>query len=165
MTVEELLLELKDIAPPPEPAWWLLSPAYLVVIGSIITVAVLAWFTLRHRTVNCLVTRVDQDLQRIRSAYHHDQDARQLALELSKWLKQVSILAFPQRQPERLTGQPWLKFLDESLAGNDFSNGKGKAFGGSIYREQPDLDAPEMVALCQQWLTTIKPHLLQRGRD
>ena len=70
MTVEELLLELQDIAPPPEPAWWLLPPAYLVVIGSIITVAVLAWFILRYRTVNRLVTRVDQDLQRIRSAYH-----------------------------------------------------------------------------------------------
>ncbi len=125
MTAEELLLELKDIAPPPEPAWWLLPPAYLVMIGSIIAIAMLAWFVLRYRSVYRLASRVDLDLQRIRSAYYHNQDARQLALELSKWLKQVSILAFPQRLPEQLTGQPWLKFLDESLAGNNFSNGKG----------------------------------------
>ena len=164
MTIEELLLELKDIAPPPEPAWWLIPPAYLIALCSIIAIAVLVGFVLRYRTVNRLARQVDQDLQRIRSLYNNNQDARQLGLELSKWLKQVSILAFPQRQPERLTGEGWLTFLDKSLGGNSFRCGKGKVFGGEIYREQVELDAHQLVGLCEQWLTTVKPHLLQRSR-
>ncbi len=164
MTVEDLLQELKDIAPPPEPAWWLIPPVYLVALCTVITIAVLVWYILRYRTVNRLARRVDQDLQRIRSLYNHNQDERQLGWELSKWLKRVSILAFPQRQPERLTGESWLEFLDECLGGNSFSGGKGKVFGGSIYREQVDLDAHQLMELCEQWLATVKPQLLQRSR-
>jgi hypothetical protein len=164
MTAEELLLELKDITPPPEPAWWLLPTGYLIVLCVIIGITVLAWFMLRHRRVNRLANLADQDLQRIRSSYKRSQDARQLGLELSKWLKQVSILAFPQRQPESLTGKPWLKFLDESLGGNNFSSGNGEVFGGAIYHQQISPDAYQLVALCEQWLITVKPHLLQRGR-
>ena len=74
------------------------------------------------------------------------------------------MLAFPQQRPEGLTGEGWLKFLDESLGSNSFSRGKGKVFGGSIYREQVDLDAQQLVELCEQWLIIIKPRLLQRSR-
>jgi len=164
MTAEELLLELKDITPPPEPAWWLIPPGYLIVLCVIIGITLLVWFMLRHRRVNRLAKLADQNLQRIRSSYKRNQDARQLGLELSKWLKQVSILAFPQRQPESLTGEPWLEFLDESLDGNNFSSGNGEVFGGAIYHQQVSLDAYQLVALCEQWLITVKPHLLQRGR-
>jgi len=164
MTVEELLLELKDIAPPPEPAWWLLPPAYLFALCSIIAVTGIAWFILRYHRVNRLAKRVDQDLQRIRSLYNHNQDARQLGLELSKWLKQVSIMAFPQRQPESLTGESWLKFLDECHGGDHFSSGEGKVFGGSVYCEQVELDAYQLIELCGWWLTVVRPHLLQRSR-
>lgn len=164
MTIEELLLELKDIAPPPEPAWWLLPPAYLFALCSIFAITGIAWFILRYRKVNQLAKQANRDLQRIRSLYNHHQDTRQLGLELSKWLKLVSIMAFPQQHPESLTGESWLKFLDECHGGNHFSSGKGKVFGGAIYREQVDLNAHQLVELCEQWLTIVRPHLLQRSR-
>ena len=164
MTAEELLLELKDITPPPEPAWWLLPPVYLVALASIIVIAGLVWVTLRYRKMNRLAKRADQELLRIRSSYSHNQDARQLGLELSRWLKQVSKVAFPQRQTGCLTGESWLQFLDESHGGTLFSHGEGRIFGGAIYREQVDVDAYRLVELCEQWLTGIKPYLLQRGR-
>jgi hypothetical protein len=164
MTIEELLLELKDIAPPPEPAWWSLPPAYLFALCSIIALTGIAWFILRYRRVNRLAKGADQDLQRIRSLYERNQDVRQLGLDLSKWLKQVSILAFPQRQPESLTGESWLKFLDECHGGSHFSSGRGKVFGGPVYREQVELDAAQLMELCEQWLTVVRPHLLQRSR-
>jgi Domain of unknown function (DUF4381) len=165
MTAEELLLELKDITPPPEPAWWLIPPVYLLGLGVIIGIAVLAWLTLRHRKTNRLANWANQDLQRIRALYSDNRDDHQLGLELSRWLKQVSILAFPQHQAESFTGEPWLKFLDQSIAGNEFSSGHGKVFGGSVYRQQVNLDARQLVALCEHWLVVVKPLLLQRSRD
>lgn len=168
MTAEELLLQLKDITPPPEPAWWLIPPGYLVVISAIIAIAVLAGLMLRYRKANRLANHLtnwaNQDLQRITALYSGNRDARQLGLELSKWLKQVSILAFPQHQAESFTGEPWLKFLDQSIGGNDFSSGHGKVFGGPIYAQQVNLDAQQLVALCERWLSIVKPRLLQRSR-
>jgi len=165
MTAEELLLELKDIAPPPEPGWWLIPPVYLVGLCVIVGLAVLAWLMLRYRKANRLVNWANQELQRIRVLYSDNRDAHQLGMDLSKWLKQVSILAFPQHQVESFTGEPWLKFLDQSIAGNDFSSGHGKVFGGSIYRRQVNPDARQLVALCEQWLGIVKPRLLQRSRE
>ena len=96
--------------------------------------------------------------------YSGNRDVRQLGLELSKWLKQVSILAFPQHQPQSFTGEPWLKFLDQSIGGNDFSSGHGKVFGGSIYRQQVNLDAQQLVELCEQWLNSVKPPSVAAGQ-
>ena len=58
MTAEELLLELKDITPPPEPAWSLIPPVYPVGLGVIIGIAVLAWLMLRYRKANRLANRL-----------------------------------------------------------------------------------------------------------
>ena len=164
MTVEELLLELKDIAPPPEPDWWLIPPACLIALCSIIAIAVLTWFIFRYRRLYRVVNRVEQELQRISSLYSHNQDARQLGLALSKWLKQVSILAFPHRRTECLSGENWLKFLDESFGSTSFRHGRGRVFGGAIYSERVELDGHQLVELCAQWLPRVRPHLLQRSR-
>jgi hypothetical protein len=163
MTVEELLLELKDIQPPPEPAWWLLAPAHWVAIFSLLGIAACVWFFLRHRKANRLASLADQELQRISSSFARSEDSQRLAIELSRWLKQVAILAFPARQLENLSGKGWLEFLDESLGNNSFSNGTGKVFGSMIYSRQINLDAGQLVRLCELWLSAIKPHLRQRG--
>ncbi len=163
MTVEELLLELKDIQPPPEPAWWLIAPAHLIVIFLFLGIAGFILLIFRYRKANRLANLAGHELRRISSSYTRDEDSNQLAIELSKWLKQVSILAFPARQLEGLTGESWLNFLDESLGNNSFSDGTGKVFGNMIYSKQINQDADQLVQLCEQWLAVIKPYLRQRG--
>ena len=165
MTVEELLLELKDIQPPQEPAWWLVAPAHWIAIFLLVCFAACIWFISRRRKANRLACLADQELQRIQSLYTHNEDTRWLAIELSKWLKQVSILAFPTRQVESLSGKGWLEFLDESLGNKGFSDGIGQVFGNRIYSKQVNLEAVQLVQLCEQWLSSIKPHLRQRGKD
>ena len=163
MTVEELLLELKDIQPPPEPAWWLIAPAHWIAIFLLLGVAACIWLFFRRRKANRLASLADQELQRIRTLYTRNEDTQRLAIELSKWLKQVSILAFPTRHLESLSGEGWLEFLDESLGDNGFSDGIGQVFGSRIYSKQVNLEAAQLVQLCEQWLSAIKPHLRQRG--
>lgn len=165
MTVEELLQQLKDIQAPPEPAWWLIAPAHVIAIALVGVVVVCIWLILRQRKANRLASLAELSLANIRSGYRRDRDSRRLALELSKWLRQVSLLAFPERQVESLCGEGWLQFLDESLGANTFTNGEGRAFGNLVYAEQAKLDAAQLVTLCEQWLIAIKPRLRQRGRD
>ena len=165
MTVEQLLHQLKDIQAPPEPAWWLIAPAHGIAIGLAGVVVVCIWLIMRHRKANRLASLAELALADIRSCYGRDQDTQRLALELSKWLRQVSLLAFPERQVESLCGEGWLQFLDESLGAKPFTNGAGKAFGNQVYAQRAKLDAAQLVTLCEQWLTAIKPLLRQRGRD
>jgi hypothetical protein len=163
MTVEELLLELKDIQPPPEPAWWLIAPAHWIAILLLIGVAAGIWLFFQRREANRLASLADQELQRIRTLYTRNEDSHRLAIELSRWLKQVAILAFPTRHLESLSGKGWLEFLDESLDNDGFSDGIGQVFGSTIYSKQVNLEAAQLVQLCEQWLSAIKPHLRQRG--
>ena len=165
MTAEQLLQQLKDIQPPPEPAWWLLAPAHGIAIGLLILVVVCIWLILRHRRANYKAGLAEQALRHISASYERDQDAHRLALALSKWLRQVSLLAFPGRQVESLCGKSWLLFLDESLGDDAFSSGQGRVFGNLIYAQQVNLDTAQLLALCGQWLAAVKPQLRQRGRD
>ena len=165
MTTEQLLQQLKDIQAPPEPAWWLIAPAHGIAIGLVSLVVVCIWLVLRHRKANRLASLAELALADISSCYGRDQDSQRLALELSEWLRRVSLLAFPERQVEGLCGEGWLQFLDESLGADTFTNGEGRAFGYLVYAQRARLDAAQLVTLCEQWLTAIKPRLRQRGRD
>lgn len=165
MTAEQLLQQLKDIQAPPEPAWWLIAPAHGIAIGLVGLVVVCIWLVLRHRKANRLASLAELALADISSCYGRDQDSQRLALELSEWLRRVSLLAFPERQVEGLCGEGWLQFLDESLGADTFTNGEGRAFGNLVYAQRAKLDAAQLVTLCEQWLTAIKPRLRQRGRD
>ena len=165
MTAEELLLELRDIQAPPAPEWWLIAPVYLLGSAVVIVLIVLFVLLLRYKNTNRLVHQASHDLQQIKSNHQQDGDSRLLALNLSKWLKQVSMLAFPELQPASLSGQRWLSFLDQSSDVISFSNGTGKLFAGTVYCREPQFDTIEAVALCDRWLQEIKPRLVAQGQS
>ncbi len=164
MTAEELLLELRNIQTPPAPGWWLIAPAY--VLGMVVIIGLIVLFILlfRNRNTNRLVHQANYDLQRIKNSHQLNGDSQLLALNLSKWLKQVSMLAFPELQPASLNGQRWLKFLDRSSEAVCFSNGAGRLFAGSVYCCDPQFDTTEAIDLCEQWLLGIKHRLVAQGQ-
>jgi len=162
MTSEQLLLQLRDIQPPPEPAWWLIAPAWLWLAAAVLALCAGVWLWLRRRQSEHLVRLAARELRLIHSEYHQNRDNRQLAIRLSRWLKQVALLAFPARQLQGTSGAAWLEFLDRGLRGQPFSRGCGRVFGGEVYRQQVELDADEVIALCERWLRLVKPRL-QRG--
>jgi hypothetical protein len=178
MTREELLLQLRDILPPPEPAWWLIAPVYLTIAAVLFGLIVIAWLLRRRQRVDRLAMIARLELQAIRADYRQDQNVHLLAIKVSRWLKQVAMLAYPGNQLQSVTGEPWLKFLDQSLDmgqntgqnrdhdqdNSHFSCGCGRIFGAAVYQSSIDLDADQVFALCERWLNAIKPRLQQRSR-
>lgn len=176
MTSEELLLQLRDIQPPPEPAWWLIAPGYFAITAFLIGLFIIAWLLRRRQRNDRLAKLASLELQSIRAEYRQNHDVNLLAIKVSQWLKQVAMLAFPGSQLQSVTGEPWLKFLDQSLGHNmgqnmsqdqgesHFSRGCGRIFGAGVYQSSVDLDADRIFALCERWLNAIKPQLQQRSR-
>ena len=103
------------------------------------------------------------ELARIATAFDESGDTRQLSLQLSRWLKQVAVLAYPQQKPHGLSGDDWLEFLDRALGGNRFSRGEGRVFADTVYRRRVDADAADLLDLCQAWLQAVTPRLLRRS--
>jgi len=172
MTREELLLQLRDIQPPPEPDWWLIAPGYLTMVALLVGLFIIAWLLRRRQRVDRLATLARLELQAIRADYRQDQNVQRLAFKVSIWLKQVAMLAFPGSRLQSVSGEPWLNFLDQSLGQNigveqadsHFSHGCGRVFGAAVYQPSVDLDAEQVFALCERWLNAIKPRLQQRSR-
>lgn len=162
MTREELLAQLKDISPPAEPSWWLPAPGHIALglLGLALLAVLLA--RLARRRADRRLTRARNELRLIESRHARDPDSARLAHELAGWLKRVSLLAFPGRRLEGLTGRAWLEFLDRSIGDPRFTGGAGRVFGSEVYRRAPDFDSDGLLRLCEQWLLRIAPRL--RGR-
>jgi hypothetical protein len=164
MSNEELLQKLRDIQPPTEPDWWLIAPVYLLMIAIVIALSGIGWWLLQQRQANRLTRLAEDELQAIQSDYSRCKDARRLAVKTSRWLKQVALLAFPERHLQAMSGNAWLHFLDQSLGETGFSQGSGRVFGSAVYQSQVELDAEQIFSLCQRWLKAVEPSLRQRSR-
>lgn len=164
MTTEELLLQLRDIQPPPEPAWWLPAPAHLVGFAMLLLLTIFAWLSVRQRRANRLPLLAQRELREIERAYRQDQDARLLAINLSGWLKRLALQAFPAQRLQASSGDAWLEFLDHSLGDDRFSQGCGRIFGAAVYQPALAYDTEAVLELCEHWLQTIRPRLQRRSR-
>ena len=164
MNAEDVLLALRDISPPPEPAWWHLSTGMLILIVAAVVLVATIWMIFRHRRTNRMATLAAEELTQIKNAYRTSGDDTKYAQHLAQWLKRVALLAFPEHQLQSVCGQKWLKFLDQSLGSDQFSSGPGQVFGGGVYQAHVNLNAAELAALCEQWLQVIRPRLKRRNQ-
>ncbi len=165
MTAEELLLELKDIAPPPEPPWYLLAPAEW--FGLAVGLALLAglWLHRRRRRSRWRVVAAGDALDAIRRRHAARADPSALVTELAGWLKRVALEAHPRTEVAALSGDRWLALLDRDAGEESFSRGAGRIFGTRQYRPAADFDADEIFALCARWLEAVAPRLQRSGLD
>ncbi len=163
MTADELLLELRDIVPPPEPPWYLLAPAEW--LGLALFVALLGWFGFRRRRRRIWrhLVAAGAELDAIRRRHAARGDPPALAGELAAWLKRVALQAYPPARVAALSGERWLAFLDQAAGDASFSDGAGRIFGAQQYRPGMDFDADEVFALCEHWLGAVAPRLRARG--
>lgn len=164
MTKKELLLNLRDIQPPLEPAWWHLSSVTISLIVLVLAGTVFVWWVYKRHRANWIVDHAGTELERIVANHKKTGDEREFALDLAHWLKRVALIAFPDRQLESLSGGRWLEFLDQSMGAARFTRGCGRIFGGAVYRGHVSIDASEAAGICRQWLTAVKPQLQKQGR-
>ena len=110
MTRQDLLDALKDIDPPPEPAWWLPGDGHWLILILLLFAVAALWLRRRRRRARRLILQARRELTAIRSAYQSDLDHGRAALELSGWLKRCAMLAYPGRGLAAACGEDWLHF-------------------------------------------------------
>jgi hypothetical protein len=73
-------------------------------------------------------------------------------------------MAFPDRKIAGISGLAWLEFLDDVMGKSEFRQGPGQIFGAAVYSRQPDFNDGIILALCESWVDSIKPRLVNKGR-
>ncbi len=164
MSVEELLAQLKDIQTPIEPGWWPLALGWWYLFGLVALLWITAWFLKKRKQSNRSVVMASSELEKIKNEYLQTNNDNQLALNLSIWLKKVSLYAFPDQAVAGLTGQRWLEFLDNSANEDQFTTGAGQVFADSIYSNDVKINAAAVIDLCEKWLSSVKPELIKQGQ-
>lgn len=164
MTTEELLLELRDIQPPAEPGWWLLAPAWLIALGLMLGLLAFSWLLYRRRRRHRMLLEARQGLRSIRRDYHRTQNLRITLQQLSAWLRQVAMAAFPDRQVPVLTGPAWIDFLNQCSNSKIFDREMLRILTEDIYRDEIQADADRAIATCETWLIAVSDKLRYHGK-
>lgn len=150
-------LPLRDIHLPDPISWWPLAPGWwALMILLVIVVLLTTYFIRRYRNhkISALYL-AKQELERIKTDFNINQDKSNLVKELSELIRRLSISVFPREESAGLTGEEWLKFLDQYSAKNEFDNGIGRVLIEAPYQANPDFNSNELIDLVSIWIETV----------
>ncbi len=144
------LAQLRDVILPPAPGFW--PPAMGWWILLLLVIVVLCGAVYLYRYIYSRQKRFDLVKQMDGLARL---PAPQAIVELSILMRRIAITRFQHNMVAGLSGEEWLKFLDESGHTNDFTHGPGRALVSAPYATVP-LEYPEsLFAVCRNWVKTV----------
>ena len=166
MESEDPLSQLADIHLPDPVGFWPLAPGWWVLIG--ILVLILIWLLvlgLRRLLWKKRLQVAQRELDKAISSYQEKLandpgEANQAGLdylyEVNKVLNRVALYtdAGHTRDIAKLSGSAWLKYLDQSYGGTDFTQGAGKVLAEGQYRPIFAGEIEALYTLARQWINT-----------
>lgn len=160
----ELLNQLKDIHLPAEIGLWPLAPGgWLVLTLTLLLVAALLYFGRKHHRKNAYRRAALHELKTIEYTYLQGTtgtaDTVKFESALVQLLKRTALTAYPRSEVARLTGEQWLRTMDQLAGLNQFDTALGRCLldrrfaphGHAIDQAQ----AQALLKLARDW---IKKH-------
>lgn len=151
-------LPLRDIHIPEAISWW--PPAvgwWLILVLVPLLLGLLYWLYRRLTRKTALKTA-----RKLLMALKNDPSLDDLAkiAQLSALLRRVAISTGTRSQVAGLTGQHWLRYLDDSVKGTPFSEGPGRVFLDAHYQKSvpSELAIQDVFQLCEDWLKAQSKH-------
>ena len=145
------LISLFDDLQTPEPiSYYPVTPiwAWIVSIAALLALYLLfkawkRWQRERYRTIAC------DELARIASI-----KGPAYAMKVSQILKWTALAAYPRRLVASLKGEQWLRFLDSTFEGSEFTEGVGQSLAASQYQRTADFNEDVLGVLAKKWIRT-----------
>lgn len=140
------LQQLRDVHTPLDPSlwppaigWWVLA---ILVVG-VITFIILRVYSQyqRGRPIRAARQLIDAQFEQVNRG---DMTAVNFLHESNEILKRVLVPGLGRQQFASLTGDQWLKALDEMTGTNHFTQGGGQILGNERFTREPSID-PETL--------------------
>lgn len=164
MESEDPLSQLADIHLPDPVSFWPLAPGWWLIIALIlIGFCWLGFLSIRKLILSRRIQTAQRELEKAIQAYrdqikNNDSDLNQAGLDylyaVNTVLNRVALYTNPKHSREiaKLTGKPWLAYLDQTYKGTEFQDGPGKVLAEGQYRPVFRGEIESLYALAQSWI-------------
>ena len=143
------LSRLHDIVEPPPISFWPPSPGWWVLLGVLLAIGfMLAWNANQRRRRNAYRHVALRELAAI--------DQKNLSV-LPALLKRTALAGYPRKRVASLSGEAWLRFLDETGKTTEFTSGPGHPVISLAY-QRDGLEADQVAALLDAAKKWIRSH-------
>lgn len=157
-------IPLRDIHLPDSVSWWPLAPGWWITLGLLILAAATVYFLKWMKDRRQLGKQSMDEFASLVSRYQQDKDTHLLLTNLSQLLRRVCITQYDYQHIAGLTGDEWLKFLDEALVHH--KNEQGLSFCGELgeclvtvqYQRAISVDEKkldQLLILSKAWLQAV----------
>ena len=157
MSIENPLVNLKDIHLPPPvsfwppaPGWWILA---LLLILFIFIGGVWLYRKYKKRKPRTEALRILKDLEIL---YRNSQDEVVSLRNLSNLLRRSALTFYDKDAVASLQGSSWLEFLDKTGKTKEFSQGAGKVLGYEVFQQKVNPDMNALFLLVKKWIISSK---------
>ena len=155
-------IPLRDLHLPEMVGWWPLAPGWWFLIVLAATgLGYLLYRSFRSWQRNAARRIALRELLRIRQKYQGGADEISLAIELSELLRRSMLAYAPRNEVAGLTGEHWLRWLDQGLDQKPFSEGLGQNLESLPYRRpdaiEDDVDVEGLINAVKDRLQTPLP--------
>ena len=151
-------LELKDIHLPDAVSLWPPAIGYWLVLGLVI-VCIIMFISIKKLRQRRQVKRLAlTKLNKIKKQFKIDHDEKKLVSAVSELLRRAAISSYPRSDCASLTGNDWLKWLDQPLSKDklNFTDGSGYLLTEFIYSKSAKADdINQLLSVSQRWLKTL----------
>jgi len=152
-------LPLRDLHLPNPVGWWPLAPGWWFVIA--LALALIAWLFVRAwraHQLNAPRRYAIRTLAAVEAEYLSHRNPVRLGQQVSELLRRGMLAYAPRHEVAGLTGEAWLKWLDQGLPVPYFHTDGGKSLLQLPYRDPngdfSDVDVNALLAAAKMRLTT-----------
>ena len=157
MSVENPLVNLKDIHLPPPvsfwppaPGWWILA----VLLSSSLFIGGV-WLYRKHKKRKP-ITEALRILKDLEILYQNSQDEVVSLRNLSNLLRRTALTFYDNDEVASLQGSLWLEFLDKTGKTKEFSQGAGKVLGYEVFQQKVNPDMNALFPLVKKWISSSR---------
>lgn len=150
------LQQLKDIHLPPAIHRWPVAPGWIILYVlaiALIIYLVIYWYHRKKRryTVNFAMQRLSQ----LKGLMSDNPQNINVAAEISTLIRRTALYYYHRDVIAGLSGQNWLRFLNESGHTTEFTAETGQLLVDAPYRKQHNADLTPLFNLTENWLAEI----------
>ncbi len=150
------LEQLRDLHVPDPISFWPLAIGWWMVVCVLLVLGAIGMWIIRYRKKMAPRRLALSELTTLKTTFQETQDSVWLMQRLSQLLRRYAIVCFGRQRVAGLTGDSWLRFLDDQGKTQQFSSEMGQqAFVAIPYGSKCSVNEGEVVNLVEQWIKHI----------
>jgi len=151
-------LPLRDIHLPDAISWWPLAIGWwllpLIILAGGFAIYRFLKYKQQNRKLAYRKMALDE-LNNLQSQFKNQQNSIELIRSVSALLRRISLSYLPREETASLTGEQWIKQLNQLSSQTVFSDEIATLLEKAPYMKQSQFNPAELLHLCEQWIKLL----------